>query len=109
MNNETKNVLGTFAAYEAIKDAFNHVAGFVTFVALLIGLKSNSKKVRNTAFAIGIISAIDEIRMFTVALRSRKNALEMCDKPDEVKEATSVKNMLDFESKENWKHQMGIE
>lgn len=109
MNDEARNTLGVFAAYEAIKDAFNHATGFITFVALFIGLKSNNKKVRNTAITISIISAIDEIRMFLVALRSRKNALAMCDDPDEVREQTSVTKMLTNESENNWKHQMGLE
>lgn len=108
MNKDVENALGAFAAYEASKDIFNHATGFITFIALLVGLKTNSKKVRNAAIAIGAVSAIDEIRMMAVAFRARKNAIEMTEDPEIVKDLTSIGTMLSKE-KDNWKHQMALE
>lgn len=78
-------------------DTINFVSSIVSILSLLVGIKTENKKIRKVAFGVGIFTLIDQIRCIFVSVKKYFKVKKMLIDAgeNEVVEAMSLKNIGD--------------
>lgn len=89
--------MAAMALHDRQADTINFISSMVSIISLLVGIKTENKKVKKVAFGVGIFTLIDQLRCIFVSVRKYfkvKNMLIDAGE-DEVVEAMSLKNIGD--------------
>jgi hypothetical protein len=89
--------MAAMALHDRQADTINLISSMVSILSLLVGIKTENKKVKKVAFGVGIFTLIDQIRCVFVSVKKYSKLKKMLidASEDALVEAMSLKNIGD--------------